>query len=83
LSQARAHAQRHPDIFVECLAIMLLASVVATLMARRRILRCPPDLGYELGLFQIVLGILGLVALGWSVIGILWPRELPQMAFHR
>ena len=70
-------------IFVEYLAIMLLASVVATLMARRGILGCPPDLGYALGLFQIVVGILGLVAFGWSVIGILRPRELPQMAFHR
>ena len=37
---------------------------------------------YALGLFQIVVGILGLIAFGWSAIGILRPRELPQMAFH-
>ena len=62
---------------------MLLASVVATLLARRGILGGPPDLGYAVGLFQIVAGILGLIAFGWSVIGILRPRELPQMAFHQ
>jgi hypothetical protein len=32
-------------IFVEFLAMMLLASVLATLLARRGILGCPPDLG--------------------------------------
>jgi hypothetical protein len=70
-------------IFVEFLAMMFLASVVATLTARRGILGCAPDLSYQLALFQIVVGILGVIAFGWSVIGILRPRELPQMAFHR
>jgi hypothetical protein len=70
-------------IFVEFLAMMFLASVVATLMARRGVLGCAGDLSYQFGLFQIVVGILGVVAFGWSVIGILRPRELPQMAFHR
>jgi hypothetical protein len=46
--------------------------------------RAAIHLGYALGLFQIVVGIHGLIAFGWSVIGILRPRELPQMMpFHR
>jgi hypothetical protein len=44
---ARAHAQRHQIIFVEFLAMMFLASVVATLMARRGILGCAGDLEME------------------------------------
>ena len=70
-------------IFVEFLAMTLLASVVASLLARRGILGCPPDLTYQFGLFQIVVGILGVLAFGWSVIGILRPREMPVTAFHR
>ena len=69
-------------IFVEYLAMVLLASVTATLFARRGILGCPPDVAYEFGWFQIVVGLLGLLAFGWSLIGILRPREMPVMAFH-
>jgi hypothetical protein len=70
-------------IFVEFLAMVLLASATASLLTRRGILDCPPDLSYEFGIFQIVVGLLGLIAFGWSVMGILWPKELPVMAFHR
>jgi len=70
-------------ILVEFLAMVMLASVVATLFARRGILGCPPDPGYAFGAFQIVVSLLGLAAFGWSLLGILRPRELPQMAFHR
>ena len=62
---------------------MLARTRNATLFARHGILGCWPDHGYRVGLFQIVVGVRGGFAFGWSMTGILRPRELPQRAFQR
>lgn len=68
-------------VFVELLAAFLLSSSVGSLLTANGILGCAPDPEIPFGLRQVVLLLLGLVALWWSLRGIFFPRVLPVGIF--
>ena len=74
LARARSIMQL---VFIELLAAFLLSSSIGSLFAHNGILGCVPDPGIPFALQQVVFLLLGLVALWWSLRGILMPRVLP------
>lgn len=68
-------------VFVELVAAFLLSSSMGSLLAHNGILGCAPDPEIPFGLQQSVFLLLGLLALWWSLRGILFPRVLPVGIF--
>lgn len=68
-------------LVVELLAAFLLSSVFGGLLARRGIIGCAADPTYPFGWLQVLFLLLGLLALWWSLRGILFPRVLPVGIF--